>query len=62
MRAALGYRSAIRDALCTCPQALVVILIPEVSDELLTHDPAQGVLQLHRLNEQIVLGGTDLRA
>src|SRR5690606_37513592 len=34
----------------------VVVLAPEVGDEVFTLHPAQRVLQLHQLNEQIVLG------
>src|SRR6266404_1074668 len=33
----------------------VVILLPQVRDQVLPHHPAQGVLQLHQLNEQIML-------
>src|SRR5690606_10035224 len=33
----------------------VVILVAQVGDELLAHHPAERVLQLHELNEQIVL-------
>jgi len=32
-------------------RALVVILLPKVRDEILAHHPAQGVLELHRLNK-----------
>ncbi len=37
-------------------QPLVVVLEAEVRDQVLAHDVAQRVLQLHRLDEQIVLG------
>src|SRR5271163_2683944 len=36
--------------------ASVVIFQAKVSDELLAHHMAKGVLQLHRLNEQVMLG------
>ena len=36
-------------------QTSVVVLQPEVRDQVLAHDVAQRVLQLHRLDEQIVL-------
>src|SRR5918992_1773871 len=45
------YRSLIPD-----PRSLVVILPPEVSNHLLTHHVTQRVLQLHQLDEQVVLG------
>src|ERR1700730_10784822 len=38
------------------PRQLVVILLPQVCDHLLAHHPAQSVLELHQLNEQIMLG------
>src|SRR6266849_8732023 len=34
----------------------VVILLPQVRDQVLAHHPAQRVLQFHQLNEQIMLG------
>ena len=34
----------------------VVIFVAEVSDQILTLHPAQRVLELHGLNEQVVLG------
>ncbi len=44
----------------TCPDvehnASVVVLKPEVGDEVCAHDVTQGVLELHRLDEEIVLG------
>src|SRR5580704_197773 len=35
---------------------LVVIFLPEVRNQILSHHPAQRVFQLHRLNKQVVLG------
>src|SRR5687768_9052220 len=35
---------------------LVVILIPEVGDELFAAHVAHGVLELHELDEEVVLG------
>src|SRR6266852_5233776 len=34
----------------------VVILLPQVRDQVLAHHPAQRVLQFHQLNEQIMFG------
>src|SRR5512132_3262192 len=36
--------------------SLIVVLEPQMRDELLADHVAQRVLQLHQLNEQIVLG------
>src|SRR5260221_8920535 len=33
----------------------VIVLVPEVRDHLFAHHPAEGVLQLHELNEEVVL-------
>src|SRR5207302_6144674 len=44
----------------TCYQRrpyLVVVLDAEVGDELFPFEPAERVLQLHQLNEQVVFGG-----
>src|SRR5271155_2775048 len=38
------------------PQLSVVVFQSKVSDQLLAHDVAKGVLQLHRLDKQIMLG------
>lgn len=38
------------------PLFLLVILLPQVRDLLFAHEPAQRVLQLGLLNEQVVLG------
>ena len=35
---------------------LVVVFLPQVRNQILAHHPAQRVLQLHRLDEQIMLG------
>jgi AhpD family alkylhydroperoxidase len=35
---------------------LVVVFLAEVGDQIFAHHPAQCVFQLHRLNEQVVLG------
>jgi len=35
---------------------LVVVLQPQVGDEIFAAHPAQGVFELHQLNENIVLG------
>src|SRR5690242_4840938 len=39
----------------------VVILQTQVRDQVFAHDVAQGVLQFHRLNEQIVLWSETFR-
>ena len=33
---------------------LVVVFVPQVRDELFADHPAQGVLQLHHLDEEII--------
>src|SRR5580700_260893 len=38
------------------PHVLVVVLQPQMRDQFFALQMAQGVLQLHQLNEQIVLG------
>jgi hypothetical protein len=35
---------------------LVVILLPEVGNQILTLHPPQSILQFHQLNKQIMLG------
>src|SRR5580704_7950023 len=35
---------------------LVVIFLPQVSDQVFSHHPSQRVFQLHRLNKQVMLG------
>src|ERR1700727_3100406 len=38
------------------PASSVIVLRAEVRDNLLAHHPAEGVLQLHELNEEVMLG------
>src|SRR3979490_3167555 len=35
--------------------ALIVVFLPQVSDQIFAHHPAKRVLQLHRLDTQVVL-------
>src|SRR5579864_355299 len=37
-------------------QALVVIFLAQVSDQVLAHHPAKRVLELHGLDKQVMLG------
>src|ERR1700686_3108604 len=37
------------------PNNLVVVFLPEMGDQIFADHPAQGVLQLHQLDEQVVL-------
>src|SRR5580704_3382942 len=41
---------------CSSQTTLVVILLPQVSDQVFAHHPSQRVFQLHRLDKQVVLG------
>ena len=47
-------RSQVRDL--GHPVESVVVLEAEVGDEIVAHDMAERVLELHGLNEEIVLG------
>src|SRR6516225_10750818 len=53
-RAPVRYPQGVRAPLTSLGNS-VVVLLPKVCNQRLTHQPAQSVLQLHGLNEQIVL-------
>jgi len=44
------------DNYCLDSQSSVVVLESKVGDKVRAHDVAQSVLELHRLNEEVVLG------
>src|SRR5713101_3002677 len=48
-----AFSSAGRDR--TTGRRLVVVFVAKMGDRLFAHHPAQGVLQLHQLDEEIVL-------
>ena len=48
--------AAQREAAAPAVGCLVVVFEAEVGDQVFAHDVAQGVLELHRLDEEIVLG------
>src|SRR2546427_6659024 len=40
----------------SCSAGSVVVFLAEVGDKVFAHQPTEGVLQLHGLDEEIVLG------
>src|SRR5262245_28343282 len=50
-----GGRAGSRESSATEARLSVVILVAQVRDEVLAHHPAERILELHALNEEIVL-------